>query len=98
MTPTYLNTGGERRLSAYQHVWTRKSKDGWEYEYRCIWSDGSETWECTLPWGDMQGAVELPMTSLRILKSEQEAAQASLETVAALVCASLLAPYLEAAE
>lgn len=53
------------RLVSYRLVWDRRPSD--DYEYQCFWSDGTETMEPTLPWGDMDGAVELPMTSLREL-------------------------------
>ena len=51
-------------LRTYQQVWTHKTDDGWQYVYRCTWSDGNETIEVSLPWGRMDGAVELPATSL----------------------------------
>ncbi len=51
-------------LVTYQQVWTHKTCEGWQYVYRCTWSDGNETIEHTLPWGRMDGVVELPATSL----------------------------------
>lgn len=46
-------------LTAYRHHWIGKNRDGWQYEYECHWSDGTVTREFTLPWGRMDGAVEL---------------------------------------
>ena len=51
-------------LVTYRQIWTRRTRDGWEYAYVCTWSDGSETIEHTLPWGRMDGAVELPETGV----------------------------------
>lgn len=51
-------------LRTYQQVWTHKTDDGWQYVYRCTWSDGNETIEVSLPWGRIPpDAVELPATS-----------------------------------
>lgn len=46
-------------LKTYQQFWTHKNRDGWQYDYLCTWSDGSESRECTLPWGRMDGAIEV---------------------------------------
>lgn len=46
-------------LVTYRQIWTRRTRDGWDYAYVCTWSDGSETIEHTLPWGRMDGAVEV---------------------------------------
>lgn len=54
------------RLLTYRHVWTHRNRDGdWEYQYYCTWSDGVDGLTPNLPWGRMEGAVELPMTDLR---------------------------------
>ena len=54
-----------RKLLTYRHVWTRRDRNGdWEYEYYCTWSDGSEGLEISLPWGRLEGAIELPMGSI----------------------------------
>lgn len=38
------------RLVSYRNVWLPGGKD---YVYECVWSDGTETTEHTLPWGQM---------------------------------------------
>lgn len=43
------------RLVSYRFVWLRKD----EYAYECVWSDGTETTEFTLPWGALEGAREV---------------------------------------
>lgn len=49
-------------LGAYRHVWTKRNRDGdWEYGYDCWWSDGTKSHEFTLPWGRLEGVIELPM-------------------------------------
>lgn len=56
------------KLLTYRHVWTRRDRNGdLDYEYFCTWSDGSEGFEVSLPWGRLDGAIELPMCSLRDL-------------------------------
>jgi hypothetical protein len=52
------------QLLTYRHVWTRRTRDGWDYAYYCTWSDGSEGFAASLPWDRMAGAVELPMATL----------------------------------
>lgn len=53
-------------LVTYRHIWTGKDRNGdHQYEYYCTWSDDSEGREFTLPWGRMEGAVELPMDDAR---------------------------------
>jgi hypothetical protein len=55
-------TDDKPRLLTYRHVWTERDRNGdLEYEYYCTWSDGSEGMCVSLPWGRMEGAVELPM-------------------------------------
>jgi hypothetical protein len=55
-----------KTLLTYRHVWTERDRDGdMQYEYYCTWSDGSEGRCVSLPWGRMEGAVELPMDSVR---------------------------------
>lgn len=43
------------RLVSYRHVW--RTKD--DYVYECTWSDGEQTTEVTLPWGNLGDAVGL---------------------------------------
>jgi len=82
-------------LKTYRHVWTKKDRNGdLQYEYLCSWSDGSESRECTLPWGRMDGAVELPATSDR----ELQAIMAPVTGAADALCAELLAAQTRRAE
>lgn len=47
-------------LGAYRHVWTKRDRRGdWEYEYECYWSDGEVTTEVSLPWGRLEGVLDL---------------------------------------
>lgn len=78
-------------LLTYQHVWTGKDLNGDDqYQYLCTWSDGAETWEFTLPWDDMEGVRELPMTSLRKLRKVEPV---TLEAATDFFCALIAAPY-----
>lgn len=54
-----------RKLLTYRHVWTGRDRNGdREYEYYCTWSDGTEGYEISLPWGRLGDAIELPMGSI----------------------------------
>lgn len=65
------------QLIAYQFVWTTRDRRGdWEYEYWCLWQDGTVTTEITLPWGNMEGAVEVDDITQK--QKEQEVSVASL--------------------
>ena len=49
------------RLLTYRTVWTGRDRNGdWDYQYYCTWSDGSEGLSCSLPWGRLGDAVQLP--------------------------------------
>jgi len=55
-----------RTLKTYQLIWTHRDHLGdWQYAYDCTWSDGTVTREISLPWGQMEGAVEVgkPVTA-----------------------------------
>ena len=65
---------GEVTLLTYRHVWTERDRDGdMQYQYYCTWSDGSEGLVPSLRWDRLQGAVELPMDSVRA-RQQSEAA------------------------
>lgn len=77
-------------LLTYQHVWTYKNSDGWQYEYHCTWSDGDSTVEHTLPWGRMDGAKELPSTSWREIRAKEAArVKFQMEAGADVLCAAI---------
>lgn len=65
MTPEAQRIEDIATLKTYQHVWIGKHRGELQYEYICTWSDGDVTREFTLPWGRLDGAVELPSTSER---------------------------------
>lgn len=54
----------DTRLVSYQHIWIHKDCDGWQYSYRCKWSDGSETMNIIPSRSAMEQATELPMTGI----------------------------------
>jgi hypothetical protein len=77
-------------LLTYQHVWTYKNSDGWQYEYHCTWSDGDRTVEHTLPWGRMDGAKEFPSTSWREIRAKEAArVKFQMEAGADVLCAAI---------
>lgn len=48
-------------LVAYRFVWTRRDRNGdWEYAYDWHMSDGTIVRRPSLPWGRLNGVVELP--------------------------------------